>query len=94
MFRFRPGGGIAVVTFSNFEAAPAGRIYQAWALYGVRWVSLGTAEPDATGKARLIAEGAEFHARPEALKVTEEPMGGSSAPTGADVVRWEPASSP
>jgi len=94
VFRFRPGGGIAVVTFSNFSPAPTGRIYQAWALYGGRWVSIGTAEPDATGKARRIAEGAEFSARPEALKVTEEPMGGSAAPTGADIVRWEPAPSP
>ena len=90
VFRFRPGGGIAVLTFSHFEQAPAGKIYQAWALSAGRWVSIGTAQPDATGRARLIAEGPAFNARPEAVRVTLEPLSGSAAPTGPDVVRWAP----
>jgi hypothetical protein len=94
VFRFRPGGGIAVVTFSNFEPAPPGKTYQAWALFGGRWRSIGTAEPDGSGKARLIAEGPEFGARPEALKVTREPRSGSASPAGVDVVRWEAGPSP
>jgi RNA polymerase sigma-70 factor (ECF subfamily) len=32
VYRFRPGGGIAVLTLSHFEPAPTGKIYQAWAL--------------------------------------------------------------
>jgi hypothetical protein len=33
-YRGRPGVGIAVVTFSKFPPAPAGRIYQAWVRHG------------------------------------------------------------
>ena len=90
VFRFRPGGGIAVLTFSNFAPPPAGKAYQAWALSGGRWVSLGTAAPDAAGRARLIAEGREFDLRPDSVRVTVEPIAGSPSPAGTDVVRWAP----
>ena len=88
VFRFRPGGGIAVLTFSNFAPAPAGRTYQAWVLSGGRWISMGTAAPDPAGRARLIAEGAAFGSRPDAVRVTVEPGSGSRTPTGPDVVFW------
>jgi RNA polymerase sigma-70 factor (ECF subfamily) len=90
VYRFRPGAGIAVMTFSNFPAAPPGRSYQAWALLSGRWTSLGFALPDASGKARLIAEGSAFAVRPEALEVSVEPEGGSSSPAGPIVIRWGP----
>jgi anti-sigma-K factor RskA len=89
-FRFRPGGSIAVVTFSNFAPAPAGKIYQAWVLANGRWVSIGTARPDASGRARLIAEGSIFGARPQEVEVTLEPAGGRRSPTGPVVVSWRP----
>jgi len=76
------------LTFSNFAPAPAGGTYQAWALSGGRWISLGTAAPDTTGRARLIAEGSAFNSRPDAVRVTVEPMSGSRKPTGPDVVLW------
>lgn len=88
VYRFRPGATTAVLTFSNFAPAPAGRAYQAWALLGGRWTSLGVAGPDAAGKARLIAERPTFALRPEELKVTLEPEGGSSSPTGPVVISW------
>jgi len=88
VFRFRPGGGIAVLTFSNFAPAPAGGTYQAWVLSGGRWISLGTAAPDTTGRARLIAEGSAFNSRPDAVRVTVERISGSRKPTGPDVVLW------
>jgi RNA polymerase sigma-70 factor (ECF subfamily) len=88
VFRFRPGGSIAVLTFSNFPQAPAGRTYQAWALTRGHWISIGTARPDAAGRARLIAEGADFGNRPEIVRVTLEPERGSSTPTGPDIVLW------
>ena len=88
VYRFRPGATTAVITFSNFAPAPAGHAYQAWALLGGRWTSLGLARPDAAGKARRIAEGAAFAQRPEELKVTVEPEGGSSSPTGRIVIAW------
>ena len=89
-YRGRPGGAIAVVTFSKFPAAPVGRTYQAWARHGATWTSLGTIEPDAEGSARLIAEGEALRALPEALEVTLEPRPGSAAPGGRVVVAWAP----
>jgi RNA polymerase sigma factor (sigma-70 family) len=89
-YRGRPGVATAVVTFSNFPPAPAGRIYQAWARHGATWTSLGTIEPDAGGSARLIAEDPTLTALPEALEVTIEPRTGSAAPTGTVVVAWVP----
>jgi RNA polymerase sigma factor (sigma-70 family) len=87
VYRGRPGGTIAVMTFSHFPPAPAGQIYQAWVRRAGTWISLGTARPDATGAARLIAEGPAFAALPEAAEVTLEPAGGSATPTGPVVVR-------
>jgi RNA polymerase sigma-70 factor (ECF subfamily) len=88
VYRFRPGGTIAVITLSNFPPAPAGRAYQAWALHGGRSTSLGLARPDAAGRARLIAEGPALAARPEALEVTLEPEAGSASPAGPVVIAW------
>jgi len=88
VYRFRPGAPTAVMTLSNFPAPPAGRTYQAWALLSGRWISVGLARPDASGRARLIAETPAFAARPEGLEVTVEPEGGSPAPTGPAVIGW------
>ncbi len=88
VYRFRPGGAIAVLTFSSFPPAPAGRLYQAWAHVNGRWISLGSATPNASGRARLIAEGSEFGTRPDALLVTLEPERGSAQPKGPDIVLW------
>jgi RNA polymerase sigma-70 factor, ECF subfamily len=84
----RPGTGMAVLTFSHLSPAPSGRAYQAWALYEGRWISLGTSQVDKTGHALLIAEDPHLAVTPEALRVTLEAAGGSSAPTGAAVIEW------
>jgi hypothetical protein len=89
-YRGRPGSGTAVVTLSHFPPAPAGETYQAWARHGATWMSLGTAEPDATGGARLIPEDPALAALPDALEVTLEPRGGSPAPGARIVVSWLP----
>lgn len=88
VYRFRPGAAIAVITLSNFPPAPSGRAYQAWALSGGRWTSVGLARPAAAGRARLIAEGPAFAVRPEALQVTVEPESGSLAPAGPVLIAW------
>src|SRR5712692_5773990 len=88
-YRGRPGAGIAVVTFSQFPPAPAGRIYQAWARHGATWTSLGTVLPE-TGGARLIAESPALAALPDALEVTLEPRTASAAPSGPVIVAWGP----
>ena len=88
VYRFRPGSTTAVITYSYFAPAPDGRTYQAWGLFGGRWISLGAARPDGEGRARFIAEGPALASRPDALEVTLEPGAGSAAPSGPLVVSW------
>jgi RNA polymerase sigma-70 factor (ECF subfamily) len=93
-YRARPGNDLAVLTLSHFPAAPAGRAYQAWIRHAGVWVSLGVVRPDASGYARLIAQGPGVAAAPDALQVTLEPEAGSASPTGPALAAWpEPASS-
>ncbi len=87
-YRSRPGGAIAVVTFSNFAPAPAGRVYRVWTRRGDAWTALGAAVPDASGRARVIAEGDVFSNRPDEVRVTLETERGSAAPSGPPVVSW------
>jgi RNA polymerase sigma-70 factor (ECF subfamily) len=87
-YRSRAGATTAVMTLSNFPLAPRGETYQAWVRHGGTWASLGTAQPDANGSARLIAEGPELTTPPEAVMVTREPIGGSAQPSGTVVVVW------
>ncbi|SRR5579884_366215 len=87
-YRGRPGETIAVLTLSNFPPAPSGQAYQAWVHHDGRWFSLGTVEVGPDGHARLIAEGAELAAPPDAIEVTLEPAGGSPAPSGPVLVAW------
>jgi RNA polymerase sigma-70 factor (ECF subfamily) len=87
-YRGRPGSPTAMVTFSHFTQAPVGQTYQAWVLYRGTWISLGTARPDASGEARLIAEGPAVSVLPEAVRVTLEPLRGSVYPGGPVVIDW------
>ena len=63
-------------------------MYQAWLRAEGAWVSLGSAVPDAEGRARIVAEGPAFAAPAEALQVTLEPSPGGVAPGGALVLAW------
>jgi RNA polymerase sigma-70 factor, ECF subfamily len=85
-YRGRPGAPIAVIALENFPPPPAGKTYQGWALHNGHWVSLGTANPDASGKGILVGEGPDFSVLPEAVQVTLEPTGGSAAPTGPVII--------
>lgn len=88
VYRARRGSPIAVLTLSNLPTPRPGRSYQTWFLQGGRWISLGTARPDSSGRARLLAEGPAFAQRPDAVQVTEEPERGSAVPTGARLIGW------
>ena len=88
-YRFRPGSPIAVVTFSRFPAAGPGEIDRAWAFAGGRWVLLGEATPDATGRARRIAEDPALAETPGRLVVTRETGPAGAAPGGRPMVTWE-----
>jgi RNA polymerase sigma factor (sigma-70 family) len=87
-YRSRPGAPIAVVTFSNFAPAPAGRTYRTWVRHGAAWTPLGAAAPDTAGHALLIAEGSEFSTRPDEIRVTLEPEKASGSPAGPPVISW------
>jgi RNA polymerase sigma factor (sigma-70 family) len=87
-YRFRTGGAVAVVTLSNFPAAGPGEVYRVWAAFGGRWTRLGDASPDAAGRARILAEGEAFSAKPEAIEVTRESGAAGTAPRDPVLVRW------
>ena len=87
-YRARPGSPIAVLSLSKLARPESGLVYQAWLRAQGRWTSLGTALPDASGRARIVAEAPALAAVPEALAVTLEPEGGSPAPSGVPVIAW------
>ena len=87
-YRSRPGTEVAVLSLSNLPPAASGRVYQAWLRHEGSWRSLGTAVPDAAGRARILAQGPASAAPAEALEVTLEPKGGSVAPSGPLVIAW------
>ncbi|MGI8549427.1 MAG: sigma-70 family RNA polymerase sigma factor [Dehalococcoidia bacterium] len=93
-YRSQPGVSIAVLTLSNFSAAPSGQVYQAWVRHKSVWTSLGVAHPDAIGAARLIAEGPALALPAETIEVTLEPAGGSRTPSGQVIVAWSGATVP
>ena len=87
-YRTQPGSTTAVVYLEDLPAPPAGKTYQVWLQTGGRWTSLGTVVPPAAGPTRMIVEGPLLAAPPEAVQVTLEPAGGSSAPSDTAVLRW------
>ncbi|HUJ73301.1 MAG TPA: anti-sigma factor, partial [bacterium] len=87
-YRGRPGSPQAVLAMHNFAPVARGETYQAWVLHHGVWTSMGTAVPDATGDALVIAEGPVFTVLPEAVQVTREPQGGRSQPSGPVVILW------
>jgi RNA polymerase sigma-70 factor (ECF subfamily) len=91
LYRFREGSPIVVMTFSYFAPPPAGQTYRAWAMESGRWVLIGSARPDAQGRARLTQEHPALVHRPEALAVTlEQESAPAVAPTGQPFVAWSP----
>jgi hypothetical protein len=87
VYRFRPGGQIAVFTISNFPPAPVGRVYRAWHPRGMWFRDV---RPDASGHARGIAEHPALSSRPDRLEVTLEPETGGPAPSGPVLIAWPP----
>jgi RNA polymerase sigma-70 factor (ECF subfamily) len=87
-WRARPGTRLGVLSLSHLPAAPRGFVYEAWLLHNGAWIALGTASPDADGKARIVAENDAVALPPEALRVTLEPSSGSIAPLGRTVLAW------
>jgi|SRR5579884_261114 len=86
-YRTAPGADLGVLRLEQFQPAPAGKVYQAWAHDKSGWHSLGLVHLDKSGSALMIVD-QRNHTAPDALKVTIEPSGGSAQPTGPTVVAW------
>jgi RNA polymerase sigma-70 factor (ECF subfamily) len=87
-YRTRPGASVAVLTFSDLPPPPSGKVYQGWLRRDGKWISLGEAVPDSTGRGLIVYEQSTPLERPEALQLTLEPEGGSASPTGPPLVAW------
>jgi RNA polymerase sigma-70 factor (ECF subfamily) len=85
-YRGRPGAEIAVVGLSHLPPVVPGQSYRIWIRDGGAWRLLGTATPDATGHAYLVARGPSLTRLPTAVNVTREMGGGHAVPSGATVV--------
>lgn len=84
----RVGTDIAVLTLSDLPPTPADVRYRVWVQHADRWTSIGVANPDAAGSARLIAESPQLAFAPDALQVTLEPYDSSPVPMGPSVLTW------
>jgi len=87
-YRSRPGGPIAVLTFSDLPPPPSGKSYQAWAGREGKWISLGLGAPDASGRGLIVYDARAPLTAPEVLQVTLEPESGSASPTGPPLISW------
>jgi RNA polymerase sigma-70 factor, ECF subfamily len=87
-YRGRPGQPIAVMTFSKFSAAPEGRVYRAWGLFGGRWYLLGKVNPNAQRSDLIVIEGSHLETTPSALRVTLESSDPGTEPNGPSVIVW------
>ena len=77
--RYDPGNDRAILDVAGLAALPQGRTYQVWMLRGdsVAGVGLFTVDPSGRGRAVFTAE----MQTGDTVAVTEEPAGGSPAPT-------------
>lgn len=90
IYRSRPSGDLAVITFEHFPPAPSGQVYQFWLRRNGTWLPLTTVTPQPDGSALVVVEGHGAGPSPDGLEVTLEPAGGSTAPHGPVVVAWSP----
>jgi RNA polymerase sigma-70 factor, ECF subfamily len=81
-YRGRAGSEIAVVGLSHLPALGPGQHYDVWIRDGAAWRRLGTASPDATGHAYLVARGEALRTMPTAVIVTREIGAHAGTPGG------------
>lgn len=81
-----------VFTASNLPSAPAGRVYQLWALPAAGPpISVGLLEPDRAGALTAVFQTPVDMPRPAQVAVSDEPPGGGTAPTGMIWVAGKPS---
>jgi hypothetical protein len=79
--------GAGMLVASGLEAVPDGRTYQLWFIDPAGPRSAGVFDPDDAGSVRFRT--AELPAGVTSIGITEEPSGGSEAPTGEILVAGE-----
>ncbi len=77
----------AVLMCTGLPALEEGRVYQVWLTSGGKVESAGTFKTWSRGTYYFLVHPREGLAQYSRLRVTVEPEGGSSAPTGRDVMR-------
>lgn len=96
-YRYQAGVPLAVAT-AELPPPPPGHTYRLWVLFdggpaagqtaGSPWVAVGTIPIDATGHARLIAQGPGYERAPQALEITLESNEAGHSPAGPVALRW------
>lgn len=76
-----PASGGGMVMVHDLPVPPAGRVYQLWFTHGERRTSGGVLRLDATGSGYTIIACPKDLDSYESIGITEEPAGGSPAPT-------------
>ncbi len=76
------------MTFTAFPPAPSGQAYRVWIARRSGWTLAGTVRPDDSGKDLFVLEGSDFAEPPASLRVTLEPAGEVTEPTGPTIVAW------
>ena len=74
-----------MLTINGMKPPAAGRTYQLWVMARghAQPISAGTFAPDSSGRAEMTMPVPVEPGRLRRVAITEEPMGGSAAPTGA-----------
>ncbi len=91
---YSPAKGALILTASNIEAAPSGKIYQIWLIpkNGKAPMPAGTFNPDAHGGGVVMLPQMAENMEVKAFAVTLEPSGGSQTPTLPILMTGEAAS--
>lgn len=76
---YAPSCGAALVDVTGLPALPSDRTYQLWAIAGEEPRSLGVLPEASVGEQQIVA--AQTQAGETVVAITDEPAGGSAAPT-------------
>ncbi|HEY2759617.1 MAG TPA: sigma-70 family RNA polymerase sigma factor [Pirellulales bacterium] len=89
-YRGRIGEPLAVFTFSNFAAPPAGQEYRLWTKTDEEWTDLGAVPLNGAGNGRLVAENAALARQLQEFRVALQSKEdrGATSPSGKTIVRW------
>jgi anti-sigma-K factor RskA len=83
---WRPGNAYGLLSVAGLPEPEAGRTYQFWLIRGEQAIPAGLLDVGADGRGTLIFDASEPVDSFDAIGVSEEPAGGSEAPTTTPVL--------